>query len=70
MGDSFPSEIESYCELIVSTTKCESLSLRIFINVRERFQSEKLLVTTLDEIIGSRMSDRRDDKPKYSKTKA
>ena len=36
-------ETKSYYQLIVSITKCENLSLVIFINVRERFQSKNML---------------------------
>ena len=32
---------KSYYQLIVSITKCENLSLGIFINIRERFQRKK-----------------------------
>ena len=36
-------DIKSYYQLIVSIAKCENLSLVIFINVRERFQSQNML---------------------------
>ena len=35
-------DTKSYYHLIVPTTKCENLSLGIFINVRNRFQSKKM----------------------------
>ena len=34
---------KSYYELVVLTTKCGNLSLRIFINVRERFQNKNMI---------------------------
>ena len=34
-------DTKSYYQLIVPITKCENLSLGIFINVRNRFQSKK-----------------------------
>ena len=33
----------SYYQLIVSITKCENLSLGIFINIRERFQRKNMI---------------------------
>ena len=35
-------DTKSYYQLIVPITKCENLSLGIFINVRNRFQSKKM----------------------------
>ena len=35
-------DTKSYYQLIVPITKCENLSLGIFINVRNRFQSKKI----------------------------
>ena len=36
-------DTKSYYQLIVSITKCENLSVGIFINVRERFQSKNMI---------------------------
>ena len=44
-------DTKSCYQLIVSITKCEILSLGIFINVRERFQSIRIKVTGPESFI-------------------
>ena len=36
-------DTKSYYQLIVSITKCENLSVGIFVNVRERFQTKNMI---------------------------
>jgi len=42
----------------VSATKCENLSLGMFINVRERSQNKNMIDCNLDETIGMWKPDR------------
>ena len=45
-------DTKSYYQLIVPITKCKNLSLGIFINVRNRFQSKFLFQLKLDSLPG------------------